>query len=155
MIFWLVLVACQRLSPAGRWGGFQPDLITHHKSNQGPWGGYRYLHWTSDDPIILSRHNVLTYANRIGWVVADSLVLSDEQQKTWQFAVPFTYEDGSDSSNYGSYFPAHINHPEVLYRCRTGWIKVEPGNFSSTELNGYILFCMSGTAIAVYHVWGE
>ncbi|SKC72811.1 hypothetical protein [Ohtaekwangia koreensis] len=68
---------------------------------------------------------------------------------------PFTYADFSDEDMQTSTFPRWITSDVHLYRFKTGWIAVEPGNARDTENNGYIVIGADGEEMSVYHLWGE
>ena len=42
-----------------------------------------------------------------------------------------------------------------IYRFKTGWIKVEPGNFRETDVTGILALKIDKTEFYVYHCWGE
>ena len=54
-----------------------------------------------------------------------------------------------------SSFERRINDDLIVYRCRTGWLLLDPGTDESTQENGYILISRDGTQMAAYHMWGE
>jgi hypothetical protein len=64
----VVMIAggCARASPAGFWSTYRPDLIKDKDSDQGPWGGVRWIHWTSPTPGTFRSAEVLKFARSKG-----------------------------------------------------------------------------------------
>jgi hypothetical protein len=147
------------MSPAGFWTGYQRDLMIHNNSDQGPWGGWREIHWQCSDDQAFDVRHVVEFASKNGWELMDSTFLSEDDMKPWGYGgviqFPFTYSDFSEPRDFHLKFKRWISTDLMAYRFTTGWIAVEPGNASHTELNGYILFSSDKKQMTVYHLWGE
>lgn len=57
------------LSPAGFWGAYRHDEIVDHESSQGPWGGWRELHWVAKEGERFNEDDALEFATDHGWVL--------------------------------------------------------------------------------------
>lgn len=158
IIYLVILSSCGKASPAGFWTYYRKDLLIKSQSDQGPYGGHRELYWKSNKKNTFASRDLIDFATRNGWQIADSIHIKAEILKKWMNdgeTFPFTYSDFNDSSITRSKFPGWISSDVQLYRFKTGWIAVEPGNARETEKNGYIVINANGTELAVYHLWGE
>lgn len=156
------LSACDRLTPAGFWTRFENGYLVENRSDQGPWGGYRALHWKVRTRGHFSAQLVLDFAKEKGWRLVDSLQVKTSEMKKWlNFGRPvFPLSDRGftpDFQNDGTYerFPRWIKTDLILYRFETGWLRYESGTDNSSEQNGFVLLKSDGTEMSVYHLWGE
>jgi hypothetical protein len=51
--------------------------------------------------------------------------------------------------------PRRITGESYVYRCTSGWVRVEPGSGKVREAYGYIHIDADGRHLGVYHAWGE
>jgi hypothetical protein len=136
-----VLSSCAKLSPAGFWATYRPELIVQKYSDQGPWGGIRWVHWVAPAPGTFTLADVERFATSNGWACQKPVAYSAEQVRAWQ------------SSR--KEFPRHIDGDSLVVQCDSRWVRVEPGSGDSSTAFGYIQIDRSGTRLAVYHLWGE
>jgi hypothetical protein len=146
--------SCSNTTPAGFWTNFHKDLITSKISDQGPWGGHREIHWESNNVNTFSPNEILDFANKNGWVLADSISFTADS---------LTRQTNSENENND--YTINILIREVLpkwkgsdikvFIFKTGWIAVEPGNTGETDKNGFVTLNSNGTELIVYHLWGE
>lgn len=77
---------CARASPGGFWSTYRPDLIRDKHSDQGPWGGVRWIQWTSPTSGTFRSEEVLKFARSKGWSCKEPVTYSANQQRLWTFA---------------------------------------------------------------------
>lgn len=125
--------ACSRLSPAGFWSTYRPELILSQSSDQGPWGGTRRIHWQSS-PGSFSEADVVGFATEHGWTVVG------------RCSVP------PPSEQYGT---TMMDVPCLVLACTSGWVRVEPGSGRADETSGFVEISTDGSRLSVSHRWGE
>ena len=107
------------------------------------------------------RADVIQFAKSRGWSCREPVSYSEEQLRVWQlagepvFSLQFGPGDPQPENHSTKKFPRHITSDSLVYECKTGWIRVEPGTGKETDALGYIQIEQSGTRLAVYHLWGE
>jgi len=157
----MILSSCARLSPAGFWATYQPELIVRKYSDQGPWGGVRWVHWVAPAPGMFTLADVESFATSHGWVCQKPVAYSAQQIHVWQYAGKpvFPLHFGSANRPPGDStvkeFPRDIDGDSLVVQCDSRWARVEPGSGKSSTAFGYIQIERSGTRLAVYHLWGE
>jgi hypothetical protein len=158
----LILSACDRFAPAGFWTRFENGYLVENRSGQGPWGGYRVLHWKATTRGHFSAQRVRDFVGEKGWKLVDSLRVQTLEIKKWlnvdRPIFPLSNRGFTpDFQNNGTYerFPLWIKTNLFLYRFETGWVLYDPGTNTSTEQNGFVLIKSDGTEMSVYHLWGE
>jgi hypothetical protein len=133
LVVMAVAPGCARLVPAGFWTTYRPDLISGSFSDQGPWGGTRWVLWASPTAGTFTSTDILEFARAEGWEcssVGDAL--PDVQR-----------------------MPRHLQVASDVFACKTGWIRVAPGTGETSDALGYVQIEKSGTRMAIYHLWGE
>lgn len=155
----MILASCKKLKPAGFWEGYQELFMKKNVSEFGPYGGFRAMYWHASERSSFSIHDILKFAQNNGWQCVDTILISSDTlakhlvgSKSY---FPFSYTDFSNMDNLELEFPRWINSDVVLYRCRTEWLAVQPGNAIQTEINGYIVISADSLQFSVYHLWGE
>ena len=128
-----VAPGCSRLMPAGFWTSYRADLISGSFSDQGPWGGTRWVLWTAQTAGTFTTKDVMEFAGAEGWKCSSA---------------------GNDLPDVQG-MPRHIREASDVFACSTGWIRVEPGTGETSDSSGYVQIEKSGTRMAVYHLWGE
>lgn len=150
---------CKRLKPAGFWSSYENQFLNENISDLGPFGGFLAIHWRAPQNSTFSRHNILEFAQNNGWECVDTLSISTRTLAQWDVSgkpsFPFSFADFSNLNNLEFKFPRWINSNAVLYRHKTGWLTVQPGNCMQTEVNGYIVISSDGSQFSIYHIWGE
>ena len=132
-------LACARAAPAGFWKNFRSNLIVASHSDQGPWGGTRWIHWTaSEADAVFTMDDVAAYV----WTYDGKPVF------------PFDFEPPILDLARGE-FPRHIVDDTLLVRCDSGWMRTLGPTGGDETAYGHILFEKSGRRLAIYHLWGE
>jgi hypothetical protein len=146
-------VSCSKTTPAGFWTDFHDDLIATHSSNQGPWGGYREINWKSEIANTFHAKELLEFSAEHDWTVVDSMAFSTDtltartvELKTDDYATDIFKEE---------ILPKLKAQDSKLFVFKTTWLAVEPGNTRDTFDNGFAVLNANGTALKVYHIWGE
>ena len=159
LLFTLMLcVACATAScgPAGFWKSYQRTWIIDSSSDQGPWGGTRWVQWDAEKPGAFGPPGVVSFAEKNGWRCGEPREATAAELSAWVMSgkpiFPLVYGKDSLSSLE---LPRHIDADSILIRCETGWIRVDPGTNAETPAYGYILIQRDGSRMAVYHHWGE
>ena len=149
--------SCNKTVPAGFWKSYQSDYLKKNISDQGPWGGHRAMYWKTDNKNTFAAKQVIDFATKNGWELVDSILFPSDTLGKWktEHTFPFTYSDFSDTTMNMEAFPRWIMSEVEVYRFKTGWIAVEPGNARETDKNGYVTINSDGTELSVYHLWGE
>ena len=150
--------ACSKAIPAGFWATYQKRMIVNSNSDQGPWGGSRWIHWIGKDTNTFTPATAAGFATEHGWKCGAPVEYSSKQVHTWvsysakRPLFPLFFDD-----NYAGdiEFPRHIDGDCTIIRCETGWIRVAPGTSQESPAFGYIQVSKDGTRMAVYHLWGE
>ncbi len=155
----VLLQSCYDLTPAGFWATFRKENLIKNQSDQGPWGGHRELYWKSNDKYAFTSAQFIDFASKNGWQFVDSTFFAADRLAHWkQFdkpTFPFTYTNFSDNTMIVNSFPRWMNSDVRVFRFKTGWVAVEPGNARETEINGYVVVNPAETELTVYHRWGE
>lgn len=156
----VVTTGCGRLEPAGFWTTYRPELIVRDSSDQGPWGGHRWVHWEAPAPGMFKSADVVRFATSQGWRCQKPVAYSAEQIRGWQVSgapvFPLHFGSADRPPNDGSEdFFRHIDSNSWVIPCETGWIRVAPGSGDTSTALGYIQIDRKGIRLAVYHLWGE
>jgi hypothetical protein len=62
-----IISSCSRSTPAGFWTSYKPELIANRRSDQGPWGGTRWVQWLGAKPGTFAPVDVVRFAESKGW----------------------------------------------------------------------------------------
>jgi hypothetical protein len=149
------VVGCR--GPAGFWAGYRASAIVDRASDQGPWGGWRWIAWEApaDDPF--AADHVLSYATAQGWRCEAATRYTPEELAKWvvrgKLVFPLTYDELDEQLTLR--MSRRITGESYVYRCQTGWMRVEPGSDKTSEAYGYIHLSADGRQLAIYHDWGE
>lgn len=150
--------SCQRLRPAGFWGGFMPQFCLANVSDAGPFGGTTAMYWKLTGGAVFSEKDLFAFASQNGWKYVDAIKVPADTVSTWvsgEPVFPFAYTDFTDDDITLTAFPRWIESEIVVHRFKTNWIAVEPGNVRETRVNGYIVLSSDKKQLSVYHLWGE
>ena len=116
------------------------------------------MYWKSKEKNTFDSRALIDFAAKYGWQLTDSILIPHDELLKWTTngkTFPFWYSEYIDGSINGQEFPNWINSDIKLYRFKTGWIAVEPGNAMQTGKSGYIVINKDGSELQVYHLWGE
>lgn len=157
----LAFAACN-VAPAGFWKSYHKDLLLKEINDQGPYGGHRAIYWKAGKTNIFRASDFISFAQKNGWALIDSLTFTHEQTNKWTYnnkaIFPLTSAGFSDSvlnSNELEHFPRWFGGQVKVYKFQTGWITIQPGTDDSIAENGFVVVNSNGTEMAVYHLWGE
>lgn len=146
IIFLFFVTSCNKSTPAGFWKNYKNKFILNNNSNQGPYGGYRAMHWKANQINTFSVNDVLDYANKNGWKLLDSLRFNQSQTDKWVYdnkaVFPLTSQGFSESIINNSElnnFPRWFDGDLKVFVFKTGWLLFQPGTDESTEENGFIV----------------
>jgi len=152
VILAMLLPSCAKLTPASFWKSFQKKLIVKYESDQGPWGGHREIHWKATGTKTFEIQNVLDFAKKNGWVLAENLPFKLD---------PSHYENENDAylheilrnTIYRKWASEDVS---TIYVFRTGWVCVKPGDDSIyTGKTGFIALSRDKKTLLLYHTWGD
>ena len=165
----LVCSGCARAAPAGFWKNFRSNLIVASHSDQGPWGGTRWIHWTAPEGARLAFAEVAEFARQNGWKCEKPQSVSAAQMRGWMQAgkpiladwlfdappgVPIDF-DKPDRLRASGSFSRHITDDSLILRCDSGWIRTLGPSGRDETAYAFILSERSGRRLAIYHIWGE
>lgn len=155
-----LITSCNKMTPAGFWKNYRADLKLKKYSDQGPWGGYRIIHWESKDNNNFETDDILKYAKDNGWTLLDSCKYGQVLPQSWTYSdkkiFPYNYNESNDIANQiNDKLQRWIDSDFKLFSFKTGWIIIEPGTDESTERTGFILISNDKKKMTVYHSWGE
>jgi hypothetical protein len=165
----LVCSGCARAAPAGFWKNFRSKLIVASHSDQGPWGGTRWIHWTAPEGARLPFEDVSEFARKNGWKCDKPQSVSAALLRRWVDdgkpvfpaelfdaapEVPINFEKPEWSRTSGG-FPRHLTEDSQILRCDSRWIRTLGPSGRDETAYGFILVERSGRRLAVYHIWGE
>ena len=99
----LLIISCNKLTPAGFWKNYHKDLQLKEFSDQGPWGGYRIIHWESKDDYNFEINDILKFTKENDWTLIDSSEYGVTLPKSWTYLdkniFPFNYNESIDLDN--------------------------------------------------------
>ncbi|MFY0601742.1 MAG: hypothetical protein JXR03_18860 [Cyclobacteriaceae bacterium] len=152
------------MSPARFWISFKEDQIISNESNQGPWGGRRYIHWKSEIDNDFDTQTIMDFAIENGWILSKINSYSKDEISKWVcFNKPiFPLSNSGFSDMYSVLnintckdFPRVIDEDLTILSFNSGWVSIVPGTNESTETNGFIVVNSKRNKMSVYHLWGE
>lgn len=151
------LLSCSKAWPGGFWLGFHEKQIIERASDQGPYGGSRFILWKSEQPSVFSINEVIAFAHKNGWTYKASSPLS---LANLQASLPIinskteALHRQNDNTQGRKIRNAFTSDLKILF-FSTGWEKVDAGTGKSSTQNGMILLSDNGKAMAVFQSWGE
>jgi hypothetical protein len=136
-------------------------MIEDKLSDQGPWGGSRWIHWVAHDAETFTPADAMKFAAEHGWKCGEVVEYSAERMRCWKSLASrpvfplFFGEPTATALNLNHEFPRHIEGDCFIIQCETGWIRVAPGTGKESPAFGYIQVSKDGKRMAIYHLWGE
>jgi len=160
IVFLFIVLSCNKMTPAGFWKKYHSDFMVKEISDQGPWGGFRIIHWEDNNNDRFVNIDILKYAKDNGWDLIDSIDYGKNLPKSWTFSdkqiFPYNYNESNDLDNQiNDKLQRWIESDFKLYSFKTGWIILKPGTDESTERTGFIIISNDNRKMTVYHLWGE
>ena len=145
-----VVMSCSRLAPAGFWTSYRPASIVAQDSDQGPWGGHRWIHWLEEEGNSFELPAVVAFATEAGWECGEATQYGAEETATW-----VRRDDPIFPVLRWRKFPRHLQGQLSVVECETGWIREAPGSGETSPAFGYIVMGNNDRGLAVYHLWGD
>ena len=159
----LTLFSCNRMQPAGFWIDFDKAWQREHINDQGPWGGHRAMHWSTNQEGTFDTNRIISFAAANGWTLVDSTLHKVDDMKTWRYRAqtifPLDHKGfrslvESANSTY-EHFPRWIDTDALILWFKTGSVSIQPGTDDGNEVNGFVMVNRTGNKMTVYHLWGE
>jgi hypothetical protein len=142
------LVGCRALTPSGFWKGYRSNTIVKQFSDQGPWGGERWILWDSPSGEPFSETDARRFAERHGWQFLDRVEVSPES-----IGGSPLFRVGYDRAREG--FPKLISGDSLVLKFDSRWAREEPGTNDMSTAYGYVQISKDGRRMVVYHLWGN
>ena len=79
----LITASCNRTIPAGFWEDYETKLLVTNISDQGPYGGHIAIYWKSDKLSGFHTGDILDFAIKNGWTLADSAAFGQLLTGKW------------------------------------------------------------------------
>ena len=156
-------VGCGSWGGAARfWNDYRSDQIVAKFSDQGPWGGDRWIQWTSKTPDTFTEDDVKAFATKGGWSFCDRTEYDANVVATkWRSRAPgrkpvfpLLYPKPEETwAVTNERFPLHIEGDLIVLRFESGWTRGRPEDLKPAY--GFAVLGERGTKIAVYHHWGD
>jgi hypothetical protein len=158
-----LVLSCSSAMPAGFWSSYRKDLIVNLNSDQGPWGGWRWVEWRAEQAQTFREADVRLFAEKKGWKCSEREEYSTAQLTHWQYGhrpiFPLLYptDRGFDYFSGVARFPRTIASDSIVLKCQTGWMRSNPTGHDPELVTayGFIHLSKDGREMAVYHLWGE
>src|SRR6476620_10425701 len=68
---------------ASFWKSYRSEFIVAQQSDQGPWGGWRWIQWRAELPGTFKEGDVRAFADRKGWKCVQRDEYSAETVASW------------------------------------------------------------------------
>ncbi|MES2812864.1 MAG: hypothetical protein V4670_10385 [Bacteroidota bacterium] len=136
--------SCNKIEPSGFWLDYKNNLIISKHFDHGPYGGETKISWNDKERFRISE--IIEYAENNGWNLIDSIQSNSET---------INRDDYSNEILSENVLSTLKEKNLSIYRFKTGWIAVKPGNKSDTEINGFVVLDSERTKLIVYQLWGE
>jgi hypothetical protein len=152
----LALAACSEVAPAGAWSSYRHDEVIAAQSDQGPWGGWRWIEWVARPGARFEEGGLLRAAQQRGWKLVRQRELAASDMSSW-----FTREGapifGPELLRFAHRAPLrrHVEPPCVLYEFDSRWLKAPEPDAELVPAPGYVLLSRDGARMALAHEWGE
>ena len=140
----IILSSCNKITPSGFWSDYENNLIVSKHIDNGPYGGVTNITWNNRKSF--RSYEVIEYAEQNGWKLIDSVKYDAEVLHKSNY---------SNEILIANVLATRKEKDLSIYRFKTGWISVKPGNQIETEINGFIILNSKKTQMLVYHLWGE
>ena len=126
--------------PAGSWKTYRPNLVVAKSSEQGPWGGERWIVWRAPEAGTFTFEARAT-AESHGW----KLLSNDHYDPT-----PARIADHPTSNE-----PEFLATPCTIGRFDSRWMREDPGTNEMSPAFGYVQVSDDGREMCVHHFWGN
>jgi len=143
-----VLLGCRALTPSGFWKDYRSKAIVKQFSDQGPWGGERWILWENSSGEGFAEPDVRLFAERNGWRFLERVVVSDES-----IGDSSLFHQGDDRARRD--FPEFISGESVVLKFDSRLMREDPGTNEMSTAFGYVQLSKDGGRMVVYHLWGN
>lgn len=155
------------LSPAGFWSEYRRDELVDHKSDQGPYGGRRWLRWRAGQEGAFDARDVASFAAEHGWTLHSSERVPVGDLHEWMATcqLPSAVCDPSTNHVPSEFAADYVALPPRLSRSRghevealsfdTGWVQYRDACGLAWTVVGYAFLSADGRELVVTHHWGE
>jgi hypothetical protein len=150
----VLVISCNKATPASFWTDFHKDIILTKNSDQGPWGGHREIKWKGETYNTFSDKELIEYADKNDWKLLDSISFSADTLTKKSFSKLKNDGYSHDILNE-SILPKLKTTDNRIFIFKTTWLRIESGNTRETFENGFAVLNSDGTELKVYHLWGE
>jgi hypothetical protein len=150
----ILLISCNKTTPAGFWLNFHTDLILNKLNDQGPWGGQREIRWKSKNQLYFSDIELIEFAEKNNWQLLDSITFS-KNTFTKSNLSKLKNDDISLDLIKERILPNLKTNDNKIFIFKTKWLAVEPGNTRETFENGFAILNSNKTELTILHFWGE
>jgi len=144
----IALTGCRSLMPSGFWKSYRSGLIVKQFSDQGPWGGERWILWQAANAHGFSEADAQRFAVGHGWKFLERVEVS-----AGAVGVSSLFQEGYDLAREN--FPKFISGDSVVLKFESGWIREDPGTGATSTSYGYVQLSNDGRQMVVYHLWGN
>lgn len=129
--------------PAGFWEKYRSEAIASQYSDQGPWGGERWVVWRADAPGAFTFRDARSFAETNGWKLRSA--------RRYDTHSPFPLTDQSSERRAPRFLP----RPSTVGVFETAWVREDPGTNEASPAFGYVQVSDDGRTMYVYHFWGN
>jgi hypothetical protein len=155
------------LSPAGFWSEYRRDELVDHNSDQGPYGGRRWLRWRAEQEGAFEARDVARFAAEHGWTLHSSERVSVRELREWMATcqLPSAVCDPSTNHVPADLAADYVSLPPRLSRSPgnelealsfdTGWVQYHDDFGLAWTVVGYAILSADGRELVVTHHWGE
>lgn len=150
----IILASCSNSFPSAFWKKFHKDLIIKSESNQGPWGGFRIIHWKTKSTEPFSEKEILDFASKNDWEQVDSFTINENTTNDSTFTEPIS-DDYSFDLLRGEVLSKEKFQGWKLIIFKTPWMLVDLKDTGETFDNGFAMLNPSKTELKIIHFWGE
>lgn len=155
------------LSPAGFWSEYRRDELVDHKSDQGPFGGRRWLRWRADRGGAFDARDVASFAAEHGWTLHSRERVSANEISEWMATCQLPLAECNPTTSHvpSDLAADYVALPPRLSRSRahelealsfeTGWVQYPDTLDHAWTVVGYAFLSADGSELVVTHYWGE
>jgi hypothetical protein len=158
----VVASACSLVrGPSGFWKKYRSDLVVDRFSDQGPWGGLRWIQWRSELEGTFSEDQLREFAESNGWKFLHRKQYDRDAMVDWRYdgdpVFPLNFPGHKPGHTYAGVrdYPRHWDGPCLVLTFDSGWIREDPGTNETSTAFGYVVLSENGRKLAMYHFWGN
>jgi hypothetical protein len=134
--------------PSGFWKGYRSSAIVKQFSDQGPWGGERWILWQSGSGDTFSEADARGFAESHDWKFLERVEVAEQA-----IGDSSLFRSGHDRARED--FPKFISGASVVLKFDSGWMREDPGTNEMSTAFGYIQLSRDSRQMVVFHLWGN